>query len=98
MAFAEDYGIGCGQGKSVYWVPGYIPRYVPYIYTSVQKALCFIDYDVKCKHDKEFIHFFDYDTECRTWFEDQITAHAWQGREQKKLKSLSKTCIETRNK
>jgi len=98
MAFAEDYGIGCGQEKSVYWVPGYVPRYVPYIYTSVQKALCFIDYDVKCKHGKEFIHFFDYDTECRTWFEDQIPAHAWQGREQKNLKSLSKTCIQTRDK
>ena len=87
MAFAEDYGTGCGQGKSV-----------PYIYTSVQKALCFIDYDVKCKHGKEFTHFFDYDTECRTWFEDQIPAHAWQGREQKNLKSLSKTCIQTRDK
>jgi len=87
MAFAEDYGIGCGEGKSV-----------PYIYTSVRKALCFIDYDVKCKHGKEFIHFFDYDNECGSWFEEQIPAHVWQGRELKNLKSLSNTCIQTRDK
>ena len=84
MAFT---GSECGKGISA-----------PYIYTSIQKVLCFIDYDVKCKHGKEFIHFFDYDTECKTWFEDQIPAHAWQGREQKNLKSLSKTCIQTRDK
>ena len=63
----------------------------PYIYTSIQKVLCFIDYDVKCKHGKEFTKFIDYETQCHTWFLEKIGGH--DVRELKKLDSIAKNCV-----
>ena len=60
MAGVIAFGIGCGK------------KDVPEIFASVQDALCFIDYDVKCKHGNEFISSFDYAKECSTWYDDQI--------------------------
>ena len=63
---------------------------VPYLYTSIQHELCFIDFDVKCKHGIEFNQFIDYNTECSTWYEDQIGGHTV--REIRKFTALADTC------
>ena len=49
------FGIGCGQTG------------IPDVFASVQDALCFIDYDIKCKHGREFIQHVDFDRECNTF-------------------------------
>ena len=49
------FGIGCGQTG------------IPDVFASVQDALCFIDYDMKCKHGREFIQHVDFDRECNTF-------------------------------
>ena len=63
---------------------------VPYLYTSIQHELCFIDFDVKCKHGIEFKQFIDYETECSTWYEDQLGGHTV--REIRKFTALADTC------
>merc|ERR1712025_469858 len=59
LAGVVAFGIGCGQ------------KDVPEIFASVQDALCFIDYDVKCKHGNEFISTIDYAKECSNWHKEQ---------------------------
>ena len=54
------FGIGCGNSN------------VPDVFASIQNALCFIDYDIKCKHNKDFITHIDYEKDCSTWYEDTI--------------------------
>ena len=49
------FGIGCGQTG------------IPDVFASVQDALCFIDYDIKCKYGREFIQHVDFDRECNTF-------------------------------
>ena len=49
------FGIGCGQTG------------IPDVFASVQDALCFIDYDIKCKHGREFLQHVDFDRECNTF-------------------------------
>ena len=61
LAGVIAFGIGCGNNS------------VPEIFASIKDALCFIDFDVKCKHGNEFISDFDYATECSDWFDKQIT-------------------------
>ena len=53
-----SWGIGCG-------LPG-----VPGIYASVQEALCFIDYDTKCKHGQKYSDYYDY-PQCENWIDKQ---------------------------
>ena len=60
LAGVVAFGIGCGK------------KDVPEIFASVQEALCFIDYDVKCKHGNEFISAFDYAKECSNWHNEQV--------------------------
>ena len=55
MAGIIAFGIGCGQTG------------IPDVFASVQDALCFIDYDIKCKHGREFIQHIDFDRECNTF-------------------------------
>ena len=59
MAGVISFGFGCGQD----WIPE--------VFSKVLDALCFIDYDVKCKHGEEFIDHIDYDKKCNTWYEDK---------------------------
>ena len=66
---------------------------IPYLYTSIQHELCFINWAVKCKHGFEFSQFIDYDTESSTWYEDQIEGHTVK--EIKKFTALADTCIQT---
>ena len=60
MAGIIAFGIGCGNSN------------VPDVFASIQNALCFIDYDIKCKHNKDFITHIDYEKDCSTWYEDTI--------------------------
>ena len=60
LAGVIAFGIGCGS------------QTIPEVFASVQEALCFIDYDVKCKHGNEFIHDIDYTKHCSSWFDEQI--------------------------
>ena len=55
LAGVISFGIGCGRTD------------IPDVFANVQKALCFIDYEVKCKHGRQFLNHFDYQTECSTW-------------------------------
>ena len=58
MAGIIAFGIGCGNSN------------VPDVFASIQNALCFIDYDIKCKHNKDFITHIDYEKDCSTWYDD----------------------------
>ena len=60
LAGVIAFGIGCGSQN------------IPDVFASVQEALCFIDYDVKCKHGNQFIHDIDYTKHCSSWFDEQI--------------------------
>merc|ERR1711963_1199377 len=53
------FGVGCGNKE------------IPDVFASVHSALCFIDYDVKCKHGEKYISHFDYHKDCETWFSDE---------------------------
>ena len=59
------FGIGCGQSG------------IPDIFASVQDALCFIDYDIKCKHGREFIQHIDFDRECNTFLFHLFIYNVW---------------------
>ena len=56
------FGIGCGNEE------------IPDVFASVHEALCFIDYDVKCKHGNKFKSHFDYEQHCSTWYDDEVSA------------------------
>ena len=58
MAGIVNFGFECGRID------------IPEVFSSIQSALCFIDYDVKCKHGKEFIEHIDFDRQCSSWIED----------------------------
>ena len=59
LAGVISFGFGCGK----YWVPE--------VFSKVLDALCFIDYDVKCKHGQKFIDHIDYERNCSTWYVDK---------------------------
>ena len=90
MAGIIAFGIGCGQ------------KGVPDVFASIQDALCFIDYDIKCKHDKDFITHIDYSVDCSSWYEDTIKELEAQPqlkvikRYLKRTKALKDTCIPAR--
>jgi len=71
---------------------------IPDVFASVHDALCFIDYDVKCKHGKKFETHFDYQSNCGNWFDEQYAARddpdALSGirRELFYLNKLKKSC------
>ena len=54
------FGVGCGLEE------------VPDVFASIQYALCFIDYDIKCKHNKDFITHVDYGKYCSMWHPDLV--------------------------
>merc|ERR1712241_146824 len=74
----------------------------PDVFASVQDALCFIDYDVKCKYGFKFQSHFDYQKECGNWFDAE-----YNGREGvpistvkiefNRFKRLKENCIGVRN-
>ena len=59
LAGVVAFSIDCGQED------------VPEVLASIKNSLCFIDYDVKCKHGRDFIDHFDFETKCGTWFQDR---------------------------
>ena len=54
------WGIGCGKDG------------LPGVYASVRNALCFIDWDTKCKHGSDFIGHYDYRNDCTGWIGELI--------------------------
>ena len=54
------WGIGCGKDG------------LPGVYASVRNALCFIDWDTKCKHGSDFIGHYDYRNDCTGWIDELI--------------------------
>lgn len=60
MAGIISWGIGCGK------------KGVPGVYASVRDALCFIDWDTKCKHGLEFMGHYDYAKDCTGWLDKQV--------------------------
>jgi len=92
LAGVISFGIGCGRTD------------IPDVFANVQKALCFIDYEVKCKHGRQFLNHFDYQTECSTWFKDQLEEaellRSFDDKFEKRyfgLNSLAKTCNDQSN-
>ncbi len=77
-------------------------RNVPDIFASIQEALCFIDYDIKCKHRNDFVNYINYESDCSTWYEDVIKILEAFGQEIKnrsdfkrdfeRLEALAGTC------
>ena len=63
MAGIISWGIGCGKEG------------VPGVYASVRNALCFIDWDTKCKHGLEFCAHYNYGRDCASWI-DEVIAQA----------------------
>ena len=61
LAGIVAFGIGCGK------------KGVPDVFASVQDALCFIDYDIKCKHGNDFLSHVDNKVHCSTWYDDTLT-------------------------
>jgi len=78
-------GVGCGDVET------------PDIFASINEALCFIDFDVKCKHGERYRNFFNYKRECQSWRDDEL---AWRVKwptdafksEVRKLKRWLGTC------
>ena len=83
MAGIVSWGIGCGDA-------------VPGVYASVRNALCFIDWDTKCKHGLDMAGHYDYRQQCTNWMED-VTASVeanqpFLKKELRRLKELKATC------
>ena len=57
------WGIGCGKDG------------LPGVYASVRNALCFIDWDTKCKHGSDFIGHYDYSNDCTGWIDKLIDSN-----------------------
>ena len=90
MAGIVNFGFECGRID------------IPEVFSSIQSALCFIDYDVKCKHGKEFIEHIDFDRQCSSWVEN-LTKEYNNLTENSKVKpfwdnfkNLQDSCIENK--
>ena len=88
--FSWHYFFGIGWGN----------KEIPDVFASDHDALCFIDYDIKCKHDKDFITHIDYERDCSTWYEDLVKELEAQPqvriikRYLKRTQALANTCID----
>ena len=71
-----SWGINCGI------------KDVPRVYSSVQKALCFIDFATKCKHGNKYTDFYNYEENCSNWIEDTIEELKNKGNQEKYIKNL----------
>jgi len=58
LAGVVAFGIGCGEPN------------IPEILASIDQSRCYIDYDVKCKHGKEFIEHMDFEAHCGSWYKN----------------------------
>ena len=56
----------------VSWGIGCYKKDVTGVYSSVRKALCFIDLDTKCKHGLKYINHYDYRNDCDGWIDTLI--------------------------
>ena len=88
MAGIISWGIGCGDG-------------IPGVYASVRDALCFIDWDTKCKHGLDMIGHYDYRKQCTDWMNSEISFYEdfplilkWP---LENYKALNDTCVEFGN-
>ena len=86
MAGIISWGIGCGKAD------------IPGVYASVRNALCFIDWDTKCKHGNEFIGHYDYVKSCQNWINNEIDTYGKNAlifkKQLKKLNRLKNSCGE----
>lgn len=86
LAGIISWGIGCGKAD------------VPGVYASVRNALCFIDWDTKCKHGNEFIGHYDYVKNCQNWIDKEIATYKENAsifkRQLRKLNKLKNSCGE----
>merc|ERR1712241_1141372 len=77
------WGIGCGNG-------------IPGVYASVKDALCFIDWDTRCKHGIAMTGHYDYRKECSGWMEEVKSTLEEYGSifnsQLRKLKKLKDSC------
>ena len=79
-----SWGINCGIED------------VPRVYSSVQKALCFIDFATKCKHGNKYIDFYNYEEHCNSWVEETKEDLKKKGDQEKyieNLEALSRSCV-----
>ena len=77
------WGIGCGKDG------------LPGVYASVRNALCFIDWDTKCKHGLDFIGHYDYRNVCTGWIDeliDQLKTNRIYRSILKKAEALKNSC------
>ena len=88
LAGIFSWSIGCGDD-------------IPGVYASVKDALCFIDWDTKCKHGLDMIGHYDYRKQCTDWMNSvssfyEVNAIIFK-RRLKNMKALNDTCVEFGN-